>query len=197
MKICVFGAASAHIDKIYIDKVEALGEQLAKCGHSLVFGGGKFGLMGAIASGVKRAGGTVCAVIPKFFKDEQIESMSAMCDEVIYTSTMAERKNVMGEIADAFIILPGGLGTLDEMFEIHTLIQLGRYKKPLAVYNIQGFYDGLKSFLISLSKGKFVTKMCLNVCKYFVDGEQLLTYIDEFKPSDITWNDLLYNYTEE
>ena len=197
MKICIFGAASAHIDDIYIKTVEDLGELMAKRGHSLVFGGGKFGLMGAISNGVKKQGGSVCAVIPHFFQDEQIELMSVNCDEVIHTATMAERKDTMGKLADAFIILPGGLGTLDELFEIYTLIQLGRYKKPLAVLNIQGYYDDLKKFLDSVAEKKFVTKLCLKVCQYFDDFVQLLDYLEEFQPSDFTWNDLLYNYDDE
>lgn len=197
MKICVFGAASAHIDDVYIKTVEALGEQMAKHGHSLVFGGGEYGLMGAISRGIKRGNGEVTAVIPNFFKDEKIESMSASCDQVIYTETMAERKNLMGEMSDAFVILPGGLGTLDELFEVFTLIQLGRFRKPLVVFNINGFYDDLQKFLHSLAQKKFVTRLCLKACKYCYDGEQLLKYLDEFKPDGPTWNEFLYNYTDE
>ena len=111
MKICIFGAASAHIDEIYIKAVEELGEKLAKRGHTLVFGAGATGLMGAAARGFKRGGAFVHGVIPEFFRDEQVEAIYGDCDKITYTKTMSERKFIMEEEAEAFIIAPGGIGT--------------------------------------------------------------------------------------
>ena len=104
MKICVFGAASAHIDNIYIRAVEELGEKMAKRGHSLVFGAGATGLMGAAARGVKRGGGKIHGVIPDFFRDEEVEAIYEGCDKITYTENMSERKREMEDEADAFII---------------------------------------------------------------------------------------------
>ena len=120
MKICVFGASSAHIDDKYIQVVEKLGEEMAKRGHSLVFGCGGTGLMGAAARGVKRGGGYIHGVVPTFFKQNGVEILFDECDKVTYTQTMRERKAIMEDDADAFIIVPGGVGTFEEFFEIVT-----------------------------------------------------------------------------
>ena len=104
MKICVFGAASNQIDKSYIEKIEEFGEESAKRGHSLIFGAGGHGLMGAAARGVNRGNGNIIGVIPQFFRDENIEEIFDQCDELIYTETMAQRKTKMEDLADAFAI---------------------------------------------------------------------------------------------
>ena len=141
MKICVFGAASAAIDQCYIDAVERLTEEMARRGHSLVFGAGGSGLMGAAARGTKRGGGYIHGVIPNFFREERLESIFGACDKLTFTETMAERKTTMEDDCDAFIIVPGGIGTLEEFFEVITLKQLGRHHKAIAFYNIDGYYD--------------------------------------------------------
>ena len=118
MRICVYGAASPTIDPDYIRLTEIMGEELAKRGHSLVFGGGASGLMGAAARGVKKGGGAILGVIPKFFEAENIEAVYDECDEMLTPDTMRERKQLMEDNADAFIITPGGIGTYEEFFEI-------------------------------------------------------------------------------
>lgn len=133
MKICVFGASSAHIDDVYIKTVEELGEKMARRGHSLVFGAGGSGLMGAAARGVKRGGGHVHGVVPSFFKERGIEKLFEDCDELTITETMRERKAIMEDLADAFIITPGGVGTFEELFEVVTLKQLNRHDKAIAL----------------------------------------------------------------
>ena len=135
MKICVFGAASSLIDPAYIEKVEELGREMVKRGHSLVFGGGARGLMGAVARGVRAEGGYIFGVIPKFFEEEDVEVAFRQCDELIKPDTMRERKQLMEDNADAFIIVPGGIGTFEEFYEILTLKQLCRHNKPIAIYN--------------------------------------------------------------
>ena len=112
MKICIFGASSATIDEIYVKKVEELAEKMARRGHSLVFGAGATGVMGAAARGTKRGGGYIHGVIPEFFREERVERIYSECDKLTYTKTMAERKTLMEDDCDAFIIAPGGIGTL-------------------------------------------------------------------------------------
>ena len=148
MRICVYGAASPTIDKSYIEAVEKMGKEMVLRGHSLVFGGGGNGLMGAAARGVRSEGGKILGVIPKFFDEEDIEAICDFCDELIQPNTMRERKQIMEDNSDAFIVVPGGIGTFEEFFEILTLKQLCRHNKPIAIYNINGYYDELNMVLI-------------------------------------------------
>ena len=160
MKICVYGAASPTIDSQYMKKVEEMGSEMAKRGHSLVFGGGGNGLMGAAARGVHSAGGYILGVVPQFFKDENIEEICDFCDELIYTDSMRSRKQIMEDNADAFIIAPGGIGTLEEFFEILTLKQLCRHNKPIALYNLMGYYDDLSNTMEQAVKKNFIRANC-------------------------------------
>ena len=181
MKICIFGAASSEIDEIYINAVEELGENLAKRGHELVFGAGGNGLMGAAARGFKRGGGKVYGVIPSFFRDENIEAIFDKCDELIFTETMAQRKTKMEDIADAFIVVPGGIGTFEELFEVLTLKQLGRHTKPIAVYDIDGYYKNLMAFLkISVDRG-FLKDNCKYLYLYSENADDITEYIENDK----------------
>lgn len=140
MVVCVYGASGAEIDKSYIEKTELLGEKLAKRGHSLVFGGGKLGLMGAAARGFRKGGGHIKGVIPTFFRDYDV---IFDCDEFQWTETMRERKQYMEDNSDAFIVTPGGIGTYEEFFEVLTLKQLARLSKPIVIFNVNGFFDKL------------------------------------------------------
>ncbi len=144
MKICVFGASGAEIDSIYSETTELLGEKLALRGHSLVFGGGKFGLMGAAARGFAKGNGHILGVIPTFFKDYDV---IYECDEFKWTENMRDRKKYMEDISDAFIITPGGIGTYEEFFEVLTLKQLARMSKPIVIFNINGYFDKLISII--------------------------------------------------
>lgn len=186
MKICVFGAASSHIDEKYIIAVEELGEKLAKRGHSLVFGCGASGLMGAAARGVKRGGGYIKGVVPEFFREEAIEALFEECDEIVYTKTMAERKTIMEDSAEAFIIVPGGVGTFEEMFEVITLKQLNRFNKPIAFYDIAGYYDILEEFLNHACNEKFITSRCNELYKFFTDADEVLNYLENYNPEELT-----------
>lgn len=179
MNICVFGAASNEIDNSYIAAVEALGEKMAKRGHTLVFGAGGHGLMGAAARGVHRCGGKIYGVIPSFFRDENIEEIFDKCDELIYTETMAQRKTKMEDLADAFIIVPGGMGTFEEFFEVLTLKQLGRHSKPIAIYDINGYYKKLEEFLEVSMKEKFIKDNCRLLYYYNDNADDILEYIEK------------------
>ncbi len=181
MKICVFGAASNEIDSTYIDSVEKLGKLMGERGHSLVFGAGGHGLMGAAARGVKEAGGKIYGVIPSFFKDEEIELIYDKCDELIYTETMAQRKSKMEDIAEAFVIVPGGIGTFEEFFEVLTLKQLGRHVKPIVIYDINGYYEGMIKFLDVAFKEKFIRNDLKLIYGYSNTAEGALEYIENDK----------------
>lgn len=179
MKICVFGAASNEIDEAYIREVEKLGEKMAKRGHSLVFGAGGNGLMGAVARGVRRCKGEIIGVIPKFFRDEKIEAIYDDCDELIFTDTMAERKTTMENLADAFITVPGGVGTFEEFFEVFTLKQLARHTKPIVIFDIKGYYKGMKDFLkVAVAEG-FVRQECESLYDYSDNIDEVLSFIED------------------
>ncbi len=178
MRICVYGAASPTIDPMYIEKVENMGKIMAKRGHSLVFGGGGNGLMGAAARGVKSAGGYIFGVIPKFFDDEKVEAICDFCNELILPDTMRQRKQIMEDNSDAFIVVPGGIGTFEEFFEILTLKQLCRHNKPIAIYNIAGYYDEINVAMQKAIQKNFIKENCNEL--YFVteDLDELFKYIE-------------------
>lgn len=185
MKICVFGASSAHIDDKYIEIVEKLGEAMAKRGHSLVFGAGGTGLMGAAARGVKRGGGYIHGVVPTFFKENGVEILYDKCDKMTYTETMRERKAIMEDDADAFIVVPGGVGTFEEFFEIVTLKQLNRHDKAIAVLNVDNYYDELEVFMKTACERKFITKSCLTLYSIFEDIDSILDYLETYVPQRV------------
>ena len=192
MKICIFGAASAQIDRCYVEAVEDLAEKMARRGHSLVFGAGGSGLMGAAARGTKRGGGYIHGVIPKFFREERLESIYHQCDELTFTDTMAERKTTMEDDCDAFIIVPGGIGTLEEFYEVITLKQLGRHHKAIAFYNLNGYYDTLEKFMHEMSEKKFMAAACHEMYRIFTDAEELFAYLETYVP-DVTSARVLKN----
>ena len=190
MKICVFGAASNEIDPKYIELVEEFGEMMAKRGHSLVFGAGANGLMGAAARGVTKGGGKIQGVIPSFFKKENIEGIYDKCDELIYTETMAQRKAKMEDLADAFVIVPGGIGTFEELFEVLTLKQLGRHNKAIVFYDIKDYYVSIEKLLEKGFEERFIRNDCRELYYYTENPTDALDYIDNYKPSGLTVHDL-------
>ncbi len=178
MNICVFGAASDKIDEKYIKKVELLGEILAKRGHNLVFGAGGSGLMGAAARGAKKGGAKIYGVIPRFFKEEGVEMIFEDCEELIFTDTMRERKAKMEELSEAFLVVPGGIGTYEEFFEILTLKQLKRHKKPIAVYNFEGYYNDIDVSMKNAIEKKFIADNCRELYHFSEDIEDIFNYIE-------------------
>lgn len=145
MIICIYAAASDKIDKKYIKDVEHLGEELAKNGNGLIYGAGATGLMGAAARGFRAADGQVIGVTPKFMED--IEPTFGDCTELIFTDTMADRKEIMENGADAFLIVPGGIGTFDEFFQCITLRELDQHDKPIIIYNFDNYYTKLIEYM--------------------------------------------------
>lgn len=143
--LCVFCGSQFGDNPVYRGDAAALGSALAHHGAALVYGGGKVGLMGACADGVLQGGGRVVGVIPEFLRDKELAHRGAQ--EMIVVPDMHTRKRIMFERADAFCILPGGIGTLDEFFEIITWRQLHRHNKPIVILNSDGYWDHLKGLL--------------------------------------------------
>ncbi len=181
MNICVYGASSSTIDKGFINGGEALGKMIAEKGYGVVYGGGKEGMMGAVARGAVSSGGNVIGIAPGFFKVDG--SLFDGCTEFIYTETMRERKKLLEEHSDAFIVTPGGAGTFDEFFEIFTLRQLDRHRKPIAIFNINGYFDPLNALLENAIKLNFMTEA--NRSLYFIsdNADEILSYIENYKPA--------------
>jgi len=178
MRICVYGAASPTIDPRYIEMVEMLGKEMVARGHSLVFGGGANGLMGAAARGVRAAGGHILGVIPKFFDEENVEAICDYCDTLIQPDTMRQRKQIMEDNSDAFIVVPGGIGTFEEFFEILTLKQLCRHNKPIAIYNLMGYYDALNQTMELSIQKNFIRDNCRDLYLTTDDMETMFRYLE-------------------
>ncbi|MGE6354227.1 TIGR00730 family Rossman fold protein [Flavobacterium sp. NPDC079362] len=140
-RITVFCGSSFGTDEIYKEQATLLGQTLAKQNIELVYGGANVGLMGAIADGVLNAGGKAIGVLPNFLRSKEIVHLGLT--ELILVESMHERKTKMNDLCDGVIALPGGFGTLEELFEMLTWAQLGLHKKPIAILNINGFYDAL------------------------------------------------------
>lgn len=146
---CVYGGASDKISADIISQVETLGSIIDKNGFSLVYGAGATGCMGAAARGVNQNGGYVMGISPYFISEfEEIYP----CDNTVMVDTMAERKTLMEKHADIFFIVPGGLGTMDELFQVLTLKYLKRIKEPIVIVNLDGFYDSLLKFIADIVK---------------------------------------------
>lgn len=183
MKICVYGASSTTIDKSYITAGEDLGKIMAECGHSLIFGGGANGLMGAVARGVHSINRTeIIGIAPSFFNVDGI--LFDHCTSFYYPETMRERKKMMDDMSDAFIVTPGGIGTFDEFFEILTLKQLGRHNKPIAVYNTNGYYEHLKNFLQHGIDENFLSDECNKLFFLSDDPKEIINYLKHYNPEN-------------
>lgn len=187
MNICIYGSASDDINKNYIEQTELLAKKLASRGHSLVFGCGSTGLMGAAARGFYSENAKITGVVPKFFNVDGI--LFENC-EMIRTDTMRQRKQIMDDLADAFITTPGGIGTYEEFFEILTLKQLGQSKKPLVLFNIDGYFDTLRDMLENCVKGKFMPPATLDLCVFSDSIDEIINLIEN--PEDYDFNILKY-----
>jgi uncharacterized protein (TIGR00730 family) len=153
--VCVFSGSSPGADLAYRAAARDLGRRLADRGIELVYGGAHVGLMGAIADAALEGGGRVTGVIPQSLVDREIAHPGLTDLRVV--DSMHERKAQMAELADAFVALPGGVGTLEELFEVYTWNQLGLHAKPLGLFNVRGYFDGLVRFLDHAVQERFVT----------------------------------------
>ena len=153
-RICVYCGSGPGNDPAFIAAATALGTAMAKAGIGLVYGGGDMGMMGAVADAVKRYGGTVTGIIPEFLLNKERAGFNG--EGLIVTPDMHERKRRMFEMADAFVALPGGIGTLEEVVEQMTWAQLGRHKKPILLANIKGFWEPLCALLDHMKSLAFI-----------------------------------------
>ena len=179
MRICVYGASSPFINEKYIAEGEELGRELAKRNHVLVFGAGANGMMGASARGVFAEKGELIGIAPKFFSADGI--LFENCTKLIRSETMYERKHLLREYADAFIITVGGIGTMDEFFEILTLKQLGRMKTQIVIFNSQGYYDGLSQMLDGFIKEKALYDTVKNLYYVTKDIKDCIDYLENYQ----------------
>lgn len=159
--ICLYGAAREQIDPDFMEQTERLGRLIGMHGHKMIYGAGASGLMGAAARGMTEASGHIIGVTPHFM--HQFEPVFP-CTEIIETKTMAARKNVMETKANAFIVVPGGIGTFDEFFQILTLKELGQLNdKPIILFNINGYYNELISMMLAANKKGFLRDGALDM----------------------------------
>lgn len=177
---CVYGGASENIDAVYKNEVERLGRIIADSGVSLIYGAGATGCMGAVARGVTAAGGYVMGTTPKFMGDfEQIYP----CDNLVIVDTMNERKMIMEKHADLFIIVPGGVGTMDEFFQVLTLKHLKQIESPIVLVNINGYYDSLVAFMNNVTDKNFAGQGVYDLFDVVdsVDDPKLIKYLENVK----------------
>ena len=178
--ICVFSASSDRIRTEYMQAAEELGRLIGERGETLVFGGGTRGLMGAVARSVHRHGGHVIGVIPDKLEGPGITYEEA--DELIVTDTLRERKAQMDRLADAFIALPGGFGTLEEIIEAMTLKQLQYHNRPVVFINTLGFFDDLSRFFEHQFSEGFAHQAHRALYEFTPDPGSAIEYIAAYRP---------------
>jgi uncharacterized protein (TIGR00730 family) len=155
--VCVYCGSSPGRDETYVRAGHLLGRSLARSGLRLIYGGGTKGIMGAVAEGALKAGGKVTGIIPRFLINrEATETALDRLDELVITDNMHERKHRMFEKSDAFVALPGGIGTVEEIVEIMTWAQLGHHRKPIVFGNIGGFWDPMLALLDHMTAEGFI-----------------------------------------
>ena len=179
--ICVFCSSSDLIDEVYFKTAIDLGCQIGGLNLDLVYGGGGIGLMGAVARSVHKNGGKVVGVFPEFLREKNKGFEYTEADELIIAETMRIRKAIMDERADAFIVLPGGIGTLEEAIEIMSMKQLGLTEKPLAFVNTNNFYDGLVSNFQMMVGLKFAKSSILDLFAVCPNPSSALEFILSYK----------------
>lgn len=179
-RICVFCGSNFGSEPGFKLAAEDLGRELLKRNLGLVYGGGNVGLMGAVADVVHRAGGEVIGVIPDDLLRKEVGKRELKDLRIV--KSMHERKALMAELSDGFIALPGGFGTYEEFFEILTWAQLGFHKKPCGILNVNGFYDGLLSFLDNATKKAFIKPELRGIVLEAVTSEGLLDKFATYQP---------------
>lgn len=177
MNICVFCGSSAGIDTVYTEAAKELGHLMAANGHRLIYGGADIGLMGTIADAVLEGGGEVTGIIPSFLFDKEIAHRKI--SQLMVVGSMHERKKRMAELADAFVALPGGWGTLEELAEILTWKQLHLINKPALVLNTHGFFTALLDFMKHSCREGFLKEDNLKQILVAGSPEEVLTLLQK------------------
>ncbi|WP_165043152.1 TIGR00730 family Rossman fold protein [Dysgonomonas sp. ZJ709] len=178
--ISVFCGSSSGNDNVFPEQVSLLGQTIARRGYGIVYGGAHVGLMGAVADGALKQGGQVIGVIPQFLKKKELEHKKLTKIHVV--ETMHERKALMNELSDGVIALPGGYGTMEELFEMLTWAQLALHKKPIGLLNIDGFYDSLIALSDTMIKKGFLKDEYRELLLVDNDIERLLDKMEAYKP---------------
>jgi uncharacterized protein (TIGR00730 family) len=178
-RVCVFCGSNTGSDPVYVDAARGLGRLLAREGVGLVYGGGSVGLMGELADAVLHAGGEAIGVIPHALWAREVGHRGLTDLRIV--ETMHERKAMMADLSDAFIALPGGLGTLEEIFEIWTWAQLGLHAKPLGFLDVNGFYAPLMQFLDRAVRERFLRDPHRSIALVDADAARLLQRFDQWQ----------------
>lgn len=165
---------------IFMKAAHSFGRTLAELGINLIYGGGKVGLMGAVADGVLAVGGKVIGVMPQHLVDREIAHPNLT--ELVTVSTMHERKTRMSELADAFVALPGGAGTLEEIMEQWTWVQLGLHQKPIAFLNVQGYFDSLFGMIDHMVAQEFLATTFTETLIRATDASSLIDGLKKYQP---------------
>lgn len=181
-QICVYCGSSDSVHPEFLSAAYDLGKTLASRQHTLVYGAGKTGLMGSVANGVLEQGGRVYGVIPKNFYTPQLAHYSLTNLEVV--ETMHIRKARMAELADAFIALPGGFGTFEELFEMLTWAQIGLHQKPIGLLNIRGYFDPLIALVEHAQKEGFIYREHSQILVQSASPGTLLDKMEAYHPPD-------------
>jgi uncharacterized protein (TIGR00730 family) len=182
--ICVFSSSSNTIDQAYFNAASELGREIAQRGDQFLFGGGLTGLMGACARAVHQHDGKVIGVIPEALNEKGI--VYDGCDELVVTSDMRERKAQMDARSDAFIALPGGFGTIEEIMEIITLKQLRYHNKPVVILNIDGYFNHLIEQIKTIISRQFAKSGCYDLFYITDNVVRALDYIRDYVPESYT-----------
>ncbi len=178
-RVCVYCGSRSGKRPEYIESAQRLAEEMTKRGLGLVYGGASVGIMGVISDAVLSNGGEVIGVIPQSLVDKEVSHSGVT--ELKIVDSMHERKAVMADLADGFIALPGGLGTLEELFEVLTWSQLGLHKKPCGLLNVKGYYDKLCSFLDYAVEEQFVKMKHRELLLLEESAEKLLTLMENYQ----------------
>ena len=176
-KIAVYCGSSTKAGQVFLDQAQAVGTALGQRGHTLVYGAGSIGLMGVVARATHAAGGKVLGVIPKSM--DSVEITYQECDELIFTDTMRQRKHIMDERSDVFVVLPGGFGTLEELIEVITHRHLDFHDKPILILNIDGFYDPMIQLFEHFVEHKFAKPKHMNAFEVLTSTDALIGRLDE------------------
>lgn len=182
-RIAVYCGSNPGLEPAHKAATLALGDFLARQGIGVVYGGGNVGLMGALADAAIAAGGEVIGVIPQSLMEKELGHGGVTQLHVV--GTMHERKQLMVDLSDGFIALPGGFGTLDELFETLTWLQLGFHHKPVGILNVGGFFDGLIEFIRHMSRSGFLKPEHAQCVLVDADQEKLLAAMESFRPPDL------------
>lgn len=184
MRLCVFCGSNAGSDSSYLEAARKLGDALAREKIGLVYGGASVGLMGAVADAVMAEGGEVIGVMPQSLVDKEIAHKNL--PDLRIVGSMHERKALMAELADGFVALPGGLGTLEELFEVWTWAQLGYHRKPCSLLNVGGFYDKLTGFLDDVVERGFVKPVHRSMLIVEQEPDALIRAVRAYEPPVVT-----------